>query len=191
MMEAVKSNSRPRFTKHVKRYEQVGTHIYCPKCSYHCHYKKTTTMSMHYINEHEEKRFVCIECDKGFGSRCNYLQHMQNAHSEERPYKCPCCPVQTKTKGNLLNHYGKVHVNDAEKKRMMQYFTGGDFICVDCKKPCKKTMINYHVAYCSPCSVMSKNYHRTDDALGLWINSLDAEKRELDAIDALIAIVDE
>jgi len=37
---------------------------------------------------------------------------------------------------------------------------------------------------------MSKNYHSTDDQLGLWIKSLDAEKNKSDAIDALISILD-
>ena len=191
-MQAIKSTySKPRYSKKPNRYEQAGSHIYCPKCSYHCHYKKSTTMSMHYINQHAEKRFWCTECNVGYGSRCNYLQHMQNAHCEERYFQCPCCPVRTKTKGNLLSHYGKEHVNDAEKKRMMEYFTGGDYMCVDCKKVCKKSMINYHVAFCSPTSSLSKSHHRTDDALGAWIKSLDAEKKELDVIDALIAIVEE
>ncbi len=64
-------------------------------------------------------------------------------------------------------------------------------MCVNCEKVCKKSMINYHVAICSPSSSLSKNYHRTDDALGSWINSLDAEKRKLDVLDALIAIAEE
>jgi hypothetical protein len=72
---------------------------------------------------------------------------------------------------------------------MMQYFTGGDYMCTDCKKVCKKNVINYHVAMCSPCSSLSKNFHATDDALGLWIKSLDADKN-FDALDALISIVD-
>lgn len=192
-MDAIKSTySRPRYVTKLQRYEQVGTHIYCPKCSYHCHYKKASTMSMHFINEHMQKRFVCIECDKGFGSRCNYLQHMANAHSEERKFECPCCPATFKSQGNLHHHYGKEHVGDAEKKRMMTYFTGGDYICTDCRKVCKKNMINYHVSVCSPRSSLSKNYadHSTDDSLGLWIKSLDEEKQKLELLDALIAIVD-
>lgn len=186
--------SRPRYTKTIKTYEQVGSHIYCPKCSFHCHWRKTSTMSMHYINEHEEKRFVCIDCNKGFGARCNYVQHMRNAHAEERDFQCPCCLVKVKTQGNLQHHYGKEHVSSEEKKRMMHYFTGGDYQCVDCKKVCKKNMINYHVSICSPRSMLSKNYkvveHPEDDALALWIKSLDQEKEELDALDALIAIAE-
>lgn len=193
-IKAKASGHRPRFTKEVKRYEQVGTHIYCPKCSFHCHYKKTSTMSMHYINQHEERRFECIQCDRTFGARCNYVQHMRNAHGEERDIKCPCCPVKVKSQGNLHHHYGKEHVSSEEKKRMMPYFTGGDYRCVDCGKVCKKNMINYHVSVCSPRSLLSENYkaieHPEDDSLALWIKSLDKEKRELDALDALIAIAD-
>lgn len=193
-IKAKASDHRPRFTKELKRYEQVGTHIYCPKCSFHCNYKKSSTMSMHYINQHEERRFECIQCDSTFGARCNYVQHMRNAHGDERDIKCPCCPVEVKSQGNLHHHYGKEHVSSEEKKRMMPYFTGGDYRCVDCGKVCKKNMINYHVSVCSPRSLLSKNYkaieHPDDDSLALWIKSLDKEKRELDALDALIAIAD-
>ena len=42
--------------------------------------------------------------------------------------------------------------------------------------------------------MLSKNYkvveHPEDDALALWIKSLDQEKEELDALDALIAIAE-
>jgi hypothetical protein len=42
--------------------------------------------------------------------------------------------------------------------------------------------------------MLSKNYkaieHPEDDALALWIQSLDKEKKKLDALDALIAITD-
>lgn len=181
--------SRPRYGKN-KTYEHVATHVYCPKCAFHCPSDKMSTMSMHYINVHETKRFICDICDKGFGSKCNYEQHVRNAHNDDKQIKCPECDLTFKSRGNLCHHYGRDHVPITERKRMFKYFTGGDFQCQDCGSMCKKPMLAYHAANCSPQSGLSKNFnpnpHPDNDPLALWIAGLDKEKEDNARLDALI-----
>ena len=62
----------------------------------------------HYKQEQEGGKFVCSECNAGFGTDRSCLHHKRSKHEGVR-YDCNQCDYKATTQGNLTKHNKSIH----------------------------------------------------------------------------------
>ena len=121
---------------------------------------KMSTIVMHITMKHalEEGRavnpYVCNHCDKSFSSSSIRRNHIKNYHEVE----CIACPhpgcdVTSKTKGNLVTHYGQRHIDFFE---YCQVVGDNKFKCLTCDISMDKPKMSRHLATCISSSPFCK-----------------------------------
>eukprot|EP01084_Bolivina_argentea_P258621 436090_1 len=58
---------------------------------------------------HTDFIYVCSFCNKRFGRKSNYIEHISN-HTVESPFQCNVCHKRFKQKKGLKNHFKKSHL---------------------------------------------------------------------------------
>ena len=61
---------------------------------------------MAYLYTPGEKKYTCLECDKGFVAAFNLTKHVNSVHRGEKPFKCefPGCEYASVSASALKNH---------------------------------------------------------------------------------------
>ena len=67
------------------------------------------SLKRHVSNMHEAKLHPCDFCDKLFSTEYQLQNHENSVHIRNRPFKCPCCKNDYKTKGALFAHIKNKH----------------------------------------------------------------------------------
>ncbi|ODM86858.1 putative zinc finger protein [Orchesella cincta] len=60
---------------------------------------------------YDERKFVCVLCDKKFETQYALRRHKFNVHSNEKPIQCELCGKNFKTESNMKDHHKHIHVN--------------------------------------------------------------------------------
>lgn len=64
---------------------------------------------------HQERMYVCGDCDKAFAHSCDLVKH-RRIHTGERPYLCPACGKTFIRSTHLKSHTRNIHENLKKKK---------------------------------------------------------------------------
>ncbi|ULT98065.1 hypothetical protein L3Y34_005715 [Caenorhabditis briggsae] len=73
---------------------------FCPKTFALKNYLKLHVKQVH---EQNERKHICVHCDKGFAYAGSLQVHVRT-HTGERPYICKFCPKSFASQGNLQSH---------------------------------------------------------------------------------------
>ena len=115
-----------------KRDHHSGTEYSCNRCSYTTPRKDKLTRHMKICYD----KWNCKDCGEHIEDRQSLIQHMDEHHAEERPFKCEQCGWRFKTEKEL-KHHGDTH---SETK---------NYSCPHCNKPYKSSSgLWYHLKKC-------------------------------------------
>lgn len=77
---------------------------------------------------HETERAQCPSCPKSFSSANALKVHTETIHSKAQVYECQLCKEPFNQRGNMRNHYKRVH-QGMEARRLHCSFCRKGFIC--------------------------------------------------------------
>ena len=88
--------------------EGAGAQFCCDLCQFSC--EKKRRLSNHINEVHSDVRpYSCSECQHSAKTKGNLANHVKQVHCEERPYSCPLCHFSCKTNSSLIQHINRVH----------------------------------------------------------------------------------
>ncbi|XP_071522044.1 uncharacterized protein [Panulirus ornatus] len=76
----------------------------------------------------EREQFMCKICNKKFSSLTGLKVHVETIHKKAQVYECPECKEIFNQKGNMQNHFRRVHQGDEARKLLCDICNKG-FIC--------------------------------------------------------------
>ena len=77
-------------------------------------YRKQAGLRQHMESVHTlERRFVCIQCGKGFSAKARLVIHSR-IHTGVKPFKCLKCDYRSNRVDNVQFHLKKVHKVERE-----------------------------------------------------------------------------
>ncbi|CAL8111132.1 unnamed protein product [Orchesella dallaii] len=127
-------------------------------------------LSMH-MKEHSKEAYHCKICDKYYGAKSRYDDHMRSLHSDERKFACELCGFTCKTSGVLSRHrltHTKPFVCNVCDRSFARRFTlnshmnmhtGSTFVCHIC---------GYEFHNRKSCTAHVKKYHTGDNPMPLY-----------------------
>lgn len=126
-----------KMQKHM-RHVEIRNNMTNYMCSY-CGKKFTKYLDhrKHISRVHEEKRFVCDQCNRKCGDKKQLVEHVSSVHKHLKPFVCDTCGMKMARLDNLSDHRVKVH--GQEKYTMKSYKN----IITEGKHPYLKTFLNH------------------------------------------------
>lgn len=102
----LRSNDIQSFESHVLKmgHKKLFTCEVCQNC-----YMNNDLFKKHQ-RYHQERMFVCGDCDKAFAHSCDLVKH-RRIHTGERPYLCPVCGKTFIRSTHLKSHISNIHEN--------------------------------------------------------------------------------
>ena len=79
-----------KMNEHVRTFHTKEKKIQCDKCDYQCRSKSQLTCHMKTHIDHEDRKYKCHICTKGFVSGQKLNEHILT-HAKIKPYKCEFC----------------------------------------------------------------------------------------------------
>ena len=104
---------------HVKRVHLKERNFQCNHCE--MSFFNRRQLLGHVSDRHEEKKFFCPECNKGFGRKTPLIKHIRVIHMNVKQFRCTLCNQSFQSSCNLSYHVGRKHMGfgheEAKKKR--------------------------------------------------------------------------
>ncbi|XP_064110519.1 zinc finger and SCAN domain-containing protein 12-like isoform X1 [Macrobrachium nipponense] len=76
----------------------------------------------------EREQYICKLCNKKFSSPTGLKVHVETIHEKVQVFECPTCKETFNQKGNMQNHFRRVHQGDEARKLLCDICNKG-FIC--------------------------------------------------------------
>uniref|UniRef100_A0A1I8P7I8 C2H2-type domain-containing protein n=1 Tax=Stomoxys calcitrans TaxID=35570 RepID=A0A1I8P7I8_STOCA len=108
-------------TLHKKRQHPVDG-----KRDYNCHICSKVSPTLNALRKHirevheADYKFTCTICGKGFKRSDNFKSHM-STHTGTPLYRCPWCPREFNSNGNMHKHRKAAHFVEWEKEQRKKY----------------------------------------------------------------------
>ncbi|CAL4128378.1 unnamed protein product, partial [Meganyctiphanes norvegica] len=120
---------RKDIKNHIAEAHQEEIHFPCTECDEV--FDTFMQLRQHCLVVHmgvEQEKYLCKTCNKTFSSATGLKVHIETIHEKAQVYECPVCKESFNQKGNMQNHYRRLHQGEEARKLLCDICSKG-FIC--------------------------------------------------------------